>query len=73
LSLILLAAFIIICILVGVRMPQSEKFVVERFGRLRAVLGPGINFIGVPPGRVPSQDFDPADMIAGDEPDAITS
>ena len=26
-------------------MPQSEKFVVERFGRLRAVLGPGINFI----------------------------
>lgn len=44
--LILLAAFIIICILVGVRIvPQSEKYVVERFGRLRAVLGPGINFI----------------------------
>lgn len=44
--LILLAAFIILCILVGVRIvPQSEKFVVERFGRLRAVLGPGINFI----------------------------
>jgi regulator of protease activity HflC (stomatin/prohibitin superfamily) len=44
--LILLAAFIITCILVGVRIvPQSEKFVVERFGRLRAVLGPGINFI----------------------------
>jgi len=44
--LILLAAFIIICILVGVRIvPQSEKFVIERFGRLRAVLGPGINFI----------------------------
>ncbi|MBU2992088.1 SPFH domain-containing protein [Octadecabacter sp. 1_MG-2023] len=44
--LILLAAFIIICILVGVRIvPQSEKFVVERFGRLRSVLGPGINFI----------------------------
>jgi regulator of protease activity HflC (stomatin/prohibitin superfamily) len=32
--------------LVGVRIvPQSEKFVVERFGRLHAVLGPGINFI----------------------------
>ena len=30
----------------GVRVvPQSEKFVVERFGRLRSVLGPGINFI----------------------------
>ncbi|MDO5641405.1 MAG: SPFH domain-containing protein [Paracoccus sp. (in: a-proteobacteria)] len=25
--------------------PQSEKFVIERFGRLRAVLGPGINLI----------------------------
>ena len=25
--------------------PQSEKFVIERFGRLRAVLGPGLNFI----------------------------
>ena len=44
--LILLAAFIIICILVGVRIvPQSDKFVIERFGRLHAVLGPGINFI----------------------------
>jgi regulator of protease activity HflC (stomatin/prohibitin superfamily) len=44
--LLLLSAFIIICILAGVRIvPQSEKFVVERFGRLRAVLGPGINFI----------------------------
>jgi regulator of protease activity HflC (stomatin/prohibitin superfamily) len=44
--LLLLAAFIIISILLGVRIvPQSEKFVVERFGRLQAVLGPGINFI----------------------------
>jgi regulator of protease activity HflC (stomatin/prohibitin superfamily) len=44
--LILLALFIILCIFLGVRIvPQSEKFVVERFGRLRAVLGPGINFI----------------------------
>ena len=43
---ILLALFIFICIFLGVRIvPQSEKFVVERFGRLRAVLGPGINFI----------------------------
>ncbi len=25
--------------------PQSEKYVVERFGRLRSVLGPGINLI----------------------------
>ena len=41
-----LAAFIILSIFLGVRIvPQSEKYVVERFGRLRAVLGPGINFI----------------------------
>ncbi len=41
-----LAGFIILLILKGVRIvPQSEKYVVERFGRLRTVLGPGINFI----------------------------
>lgn len=44
--LLLIAAFIIISIFLGVRIvPQSEKFVVERFGRLQSVLGPGINFI----------------------------
>ena len=43
---VLLAVFIILCVLLGVRIvPQSEKYVVERFGRLRSVLGPGINFI----------------------------
>ncbi len=43
---ILIAIFIIFSILLGVRIvPQSEKHVVERFGRLRSVLGPGINFI----------------------------
>ena len=41
-----IAAFIILCIFLGVRIvSQSEKHVVERFGRLRAVLGPGINFV----------------------------
>lgn len=41
-----IAAFIILCIFLGVRIvPQSEKHVVERFGRLRSVLGPGINFV----------------------------
>jgi regulator of protease activity HflC (stomatin/prohibitin superfamily) len=46
LVLLLLALFIIICVFAGVRIvPQSEKYVVERLGRLRAVLGPGINFI----------------------------
>ncbi|MGB3277586.1 MAG: SPFH domain-containing protein [Pseudorhodobacter sp.] len=40
------AAFIIVCIFMGVRIvTQSEKHVVERFGRLRSVLGPGINFV----------------------------
>ena len=43
---LLFAAFVILCILLGVRIvPQSEKFVVERFGRLRSVLGPGLNLI----------------------------
>jgi len=43
---IAIAAFIIISIFLGVRIvPQSEKHVVERFGRLKSVLGPGINFI----------------------------
>ncbi|WP_022703566.1 SPFH domain-containing protein [Pseudorhodobacter ferrugineus] len=40
------AVFIIVCIFLGVRIvPQSEKHVVERFGRLHSVLGPGINFV----------------------------
>ena len=44
--LLAVAALIILSIFLGVRIvPQSEKHVVERFGRLRAVLGPGINFI----------------------------
>ena len=43
---ILIAAFIIISLFKGIRIvSQSEKHVVERFGRLRTVLGPGINFI----------------------------
>lgn len=40
------AAFVIITIFKAVQIvPQSQKYVVERFGRLRAVLGPGINFV----------------------------
>ncbi len=43
---LLLFALIIVAIYSGVRIvPQSEKHVVERFGRLRSVLGPGINLI----------------------------
>ncbi|ARE38648.1 Putative stomatin/prohibitin-family membrane protease subunit YbbK [Rhodovulum sp. P5] len=43
---LLLAALVILSVVLGVRIvPQSEKHVVERFGRLRAVLGPGINLI----------------------------
>ncbi|SEN61290.1 Regulator of protease activity HflC, stomatin/prohibitin superfamily [Paracoccus alcaliphilus] len=46
LALIVLAVVIFFAVSSAVRIvPQSEKFVVERFGRLRAVLGPGINFI----------------------------
>ncbi|WP_095587498.1 SPFH domain-containing protein [Actibacterium ureilyticum] len=44
--LLLVAVFVILCVFLGVRIvPQSEKYVVERFGRLHSVLGPGINFI----------------------------
>ena len=43
---ILLAVVIIYAIVQGVRIvPQSEKYVIERFGRLHSVLGPGINLI----------------------------
>ncbi len=41
-----IAVFILLCLFLGVRIvPQSEKHVVERFGRLRTVLGPGLNLI----------------------------
>ncbi|WP_415182821.1 SPFH domain-containing protein [Phaeovulum sp.] len=44
--LLAVAIFLFLTAWLGVRIvPQSEKHVVERFGRLRAVLGPGINFI----------------------------
>ena len=44
--LILLALLIIVAVFRGIRVvPQSEKFVVERFGRLRLVLSPGLNLI----------------------------
>lgn len=43
---LLAAVLIVIVTFKGVKIvPQSEKFVVERFGRLHSVLGPGINFI----------------------------
>lgn len=46
LALLLLSALLITVVVKGVKIvPQSEKFVIERFGRLRAVLGPGINLI----------------------------
>lgn len=44
-ALIILALLIFYAVMTSVRIvPQSEKYVVERFGRLRSVLGPGINF-----------------------------
>jgi len=43
---LLLAVLLVMIVLMGVRIvPQSEKYVVERFGKLRSVLGPGINLI----------------------------
>lgn len=44
--LLLLFGLLILAIFLGVRIvPQSQKYVVERFGKLRSVLGPGINLI----------------------------
>ncbi|WP_408635319.1 SPFH domain-containing protein [Pelagovum pacificum] len=44
--LIVLAVFLVIALLMAVRIvPQSEKFVVERFGKLHSVLSPGFNVI----------------------------
>ena len=41
-----IAALLIVTVFLAVRVvPQSEKYVVERFGRLQAVLGPGLNLI----------------------------
>lgn len=43
---IVIALFILLVIYLGVRIvPQAEKHVVERFGRLHAVLSPGINLV----------------------------
>ncbi len=43
---ILIAVLAFVLIFKGVKIvPQSEQHVVERFGRLRSVLGPGINLI----------------------------
>ncbi|WP_111734126.1 SPFH domain-containing protein [Roseovarius amoyensis] len=46
LVLILIAVLVILIIFRGIKIvPQSDQFVVERFGRLHKVLGPGINLI----------------------------
>lgn len=43
---ILLAVLVVLLVVKAVKIvPQSEQHVVERFGRLRSVLGPGINMI----------------------------
>nr|WP_076532934.1 SPFH domain-containing protein [Gemmobacter megaterium] len=41
-----IALLLIVTVFLAVRIvPQSEKYVVERFGRLQSVLGPGLNLI----------------------------
>ena len=46
LPILLLAVLLVVVVVKGVKIvPQSEKYVIERFGRLRSVLGPGINLI----------------------------
>jgi len=46
LVILLVAIFLIVSVFLGVRIvPQADKHVVERFGRLQKVMGPGINLI----------------------------
>lgn len=72
--LLALAAFIILCVFLGVRIvPQSQKYVVERFGRLRAVLGPGINFIVPFLDRVPHKISVLERQLPNAHQDAITA
>jgi len=43
---ILITVFVLLVIFRGLKIvPQSEQYVIERFGRLHKVLGPGINLI----------------------------
>lgn len=71
---LLIAAFVILCIILGVRIvPQSEKFVVERFGRLRSVLGPGLNLIVPFLDRVAHQISILERQLPNASQDAITS
>ncbi|MEO1308168.1 MAG: paraslipin, partial [Pseudomonadota bacterium] len=45
-AILFFAILLIVTVVLAVRIvPQSEKHVVERFGRLQSVLGPGINLI----------------------------
>lgn len=71
---LLLAGFILLCVYLGIRIvPQSEQHVVERFGRLKAVLGPGINFIVPFLDRVAHQVSILERQLPTAQQDAITS
>jgi regulator of protease activity HflC (stomatin/prohibitin superfamily) len=74
LVLIVFAILIIITVYLGVRIvPQSEKHVVERFGRLRVVLGPGLNLIVPYLDRVAHKVSILERQLATHSQDAITS
>lgn len=67
-GLILLAVYLMVRIV-----PQSEKHVVERFGRLHQVLGPGINFIAPFPDRIAHRISILERQLPTAEQDAITT
>src|SRR5210317_1687752 len=74
LVLIIFAVLIITVVVKGVKIvPQSEKYVVERFGRLRSVLGPGINLIVPFVDRVAHQISILERQLPNASQDAITS
>ena len=74
LVLLLIAAIFIVFIVKGVKIvPQSEKYVIERFGKLRSVLGPGINLIVPFLDRVAHKVSVLERQLPNAEQDAITS
>ncbi|RWR30459.1 SPFH/Band 7/PHB domain protein [Sinirhodobacter populi] len=69
-----IAGFILVLVLMGVRIvPQSEKFIVERLGRLRVVLGPGPNLIVPFLDRVRSRVSVLERQLPSNKQDAITA
>jgi regulator of protease activity HflC (stomatin/prohibitin superfamily) len=71
---LILAFFLVVAVLTAVRIvPQSEKYVVERMGKLHSVLNPGVNLIMPVIDRVAHQISILERQLPTNTQDAITS